>query len=121
MQHRTFDSLGCFLVGVIMVDIDRGRRSILLANSMNAGGITVSRNVLFENLGPKRTLPEWIFEHGIGGAEQIALWQPLFLREQNPGPIRFSESRIRSVPRFKDRNYVEYSEPLYRPGVVQSQ
>jgi len=41
MQHRTFDTLGRFLVGTVVLDIDRRRSSIFLTDSMNADRITI--------------------------------------------------------------------------------
>lgn len=41
MQHRTFDALGRFLVGTVVLDIDRRRSSIFLTDSMNADRITI--------------------------------------------------------------------------------
>src|SRR5580692_9340511 len=73
MQHRTFDSSGCFLVGAIVFDINRRRGSILLADSMNAGRITIGGNVFLKNLAAEGTVSEGIIEDGLGRAEQIAL------------------------------------------------
>jgi hypothetical protein len=52
-----------------MFDIDRGCRSILLADSMNAGRIAKGGKVFFENLGAERTLSERVREDGVRSAE----------------------------------------------------
>jgi hypothetical protein len=45
MQHWALDSLGCFLVGAIVFDINRCRGAIFLADSMNASGIAIRRDI----------------------------------------------------------------------------
>ncbi len=79
MQHRAFDSPGCFLVSTIVFDIDRGCGSIFLTDAMNAGRIAIGGKVFFENLWTKGTVPKGILENGLGSTEQIALRERLLL------------------------------------------
>ena len=81
VQHRAFDPFRSFLVGTIVFDVNGCRGPIFLADSVNAGGIAVSGNVLRENLRPERTLPEWVMEHRFGSAEEITLRKGLLLRQ----------------------------------------
>src|SRR6266481_9089957 len=62
IQHWAFDSSGRFLVGAIVFDINRCRGSIFLTDSMNAGRIAVSRNILIENLSPEGTVSKAVME-----------------------------------------------------------
>jgi len=62
-----------------MFDIDRCSGSIFLTDSMNARRITVSGDILLENLIAEGTLAEWVFENSLGSAEQVALWERLLL------------------------------------------
>src|SRR5208282_6215767 len=121
MQHRTFNSLGRFLVRTIVFDIDRCRGSIFLADSVNAGGITIGGNVFLKNLAAEGTVSERIIEDGLGRAEQIAFRERGLLREQNPGPVGLCEACIGPVPRFENRNHIEDSETLHVLRMVQSQ
>src|SRR5258708_38221368 len=121
MQHRTLDSPGRFLVRTIMLDIDRGCGSILLADSVNAGRIAIGGNVLFENFWAEGAVSEGVIEDSLGSAEQIALRKRGFLRQQNPGPVGLREARIGPAPRLENRNHIEYSETLYVFRMVQSQ
>src|SRR5215472_4097022 len=45
MKHRTADAPGCFLARTIVLDINRGRGTVFLADSMNAAGIAVIRKI----------------------------------------------------------------------------
>jgi hypothetical protein len=62
MQHRTFDSLGCVLVSVIVFDIDHRCGPILLTDSVKASRIAISGNVLSKNVRPEETLAKGIVE-----------------------------------------------------------
>jgi hypothetical protein len=121
MQHGAFDSLRGLLVRAIVLDIDRCRGTVLFADSMDPRRIAVSGNVLFENLLAERPLPEWVMKNSLGSAEQVALWQRLLLREQNPRPVGLGESRIRPAPGFQDRNHVEHSKAFHTLGMIQGQ
>src|SRR5580658_6870975 len=121
MQHRTFDSSGCFLVGAIVFDINRRRGSILLADSMNAGRITIGGNVFLKNLAAEGTVSEGIIEDGLGRAEQIALRERGLLRQQNPRPVGLREAHVAPAPRFENRNHIENGETLHLLGMIQSQ
>src|SRR5258705_12048952 len=92
MEHRTFDTLGRFLVDTVVLDIDRRRRSIFLTDSVNAGRIAIGWNVFFENIWAEGTMSERVIEDGLGRTEQIALRERLLLRQKNPGPVGLSES-----------------------------
>ncbi len=96
-----------------MFDIDRRGRSIFLADVMNAGRIAKGYKVFVERLLAEGTLAERVMEDSLGRAEQIILRERLLLRQQNPGPVGLSETRIGSVPCFQDRNHVEHGEPLH--------
>src|ERR1700735_1825961 len=120
MQHRAFDSLRCFLVSTIVLDVDCCRSAIFLTDSMNASRIEIGRDVFFENLRAERTLSEGITKDSLGSTEQIALGQRLLLRQQDPGPISLCETRIRAVPRFENRNHVKYGESLHVLRMIQS-
>ena len=69
MQHWALDSLGCFLVGAIVFDINRCRGAILLADSMNPGRIAVSRDIFVENLCSEGTVSEGVIKDRLRGAE----------------------------------------------------
>src|SRR5580704_3267307 len=55
-------------------------------------------------------MTEGIIEDGLGRAEHIAFRELSFLRQQNPGPVSLREARIGPVPRFENRNHVEYGQ-----------
>src|SRR5215472_4236527 len=86
---------------------------------MNASRVAISRDVLFENLRAEGTLPKRIVEDNLGSTQQVALWQRLFLRQQNPGPIGLSEACIGPAPRFQNRNHIEDGKPLNVFGMIQ--
>src|SRR5215472_5886171 len=88
---------------------------------MNAGRIAIGGDVLIENLPTEGALPEGVTEYRFRSAEQIALGQELFLRQQNPGPVGSSKARIGPGPRFENWNHIENSKALHRIRVVQSQ
>src|ERR1700739_2188941 len=81
VQHRAFNLPARFFVGAVVFDINRGRRSIFLANSMHTGGVPICGNVLFENFRAEGSFPEGVMEGGLRSAEQITLRQRLFLRQ----------------------------------------
>src|SRR5258707_4237539 len=118
MQHWAFDSLGRFLVRTIVFNIDRCRGSIFLTDSMNAGRIAVSRNILLDNLSPEGTVSKGVMEDGLRRAEQIALRERGFLRQQNPWPVGLREARVGPAPRFENRNHIEDSETLHLLGRI---
>src|SRR5580704_15824930 len=121
MQHRAFDSPGGFLVGAIVLDVNRCRGSIFLADAMNAGWIAVSRDIIIENLGTEGTVPEGVIERGLRRTEQIALRERRCLRQQDPWPVGLRETRVGPAPRFENRNHIEDCKTLDLLGMVQSQ
>ncbi len=121
MQCGTVNFVAGVHVDPVVVDVDRRRSPILLTDAVHAHRITKHRRILLQDVRTERTLAERIAEDGSRRAEEIALGRRLLLRQQTPRPVGLGESCIGSVPRFENRDHIEYGEPFHRIRMIQRQ
>ena len=79
MQHRARDTLGCFVIRLVMLDIETRGRALFLAYCVDPGRIAIRFEVLRFHLWAERAATKRVVEHRVRGSQEIFFWKRRFL------------------------------------------
>src|ERR1700754_1172721 len=120
MEHGARDLFSLCNIPLVVLDIDGGCCPIFLADGMNPLRIAIGLEVFILDLLSEGTFAEWVAEDCVRCAKKVFLWKRRLLRQQYPWPISHCEPGIRMAPPLRDRDHVQYCQPLYLVQMIES-